>query len=38
LNLPGFNTIIFILLNFLASIELSKGVGFGLFAIFSILR
>lgn len=38
LTFLGFNTIIFILLNFLASIELSMGVGFGLFAIFSILR
>ena len=38
LTFLGFNTIIFILFNFLASIELSMGVGFGLFAIFSILR
>ena len=38
LTFLGFNSIIFILFNFLASIELSMGVGFGLFAIFSILR
>lgn len=38
LTFLGFNTIIFILFNFLASIELSMGVGFGLFAIFSVLR
>ena len=34
----AFNTIIFLVLSFLASIELGLGVGFGLFAIFSILR
>ncbi len=38
LTFLGFNTIIFILFNYMASIELSMGVGFGLFAIFSILR
>lgn len=38
LTFLGFNTIIFILFNYMASIELSIGVGFGLFAIFSILR
>lgn len=34
----GFNTIIFFVLSFMASIEIGVGVGFGLFAIFSILR
>ena len=34
----AFNTIIFFVLSFLASIEIGLGVGFGLFAIFSILR
>jgi hypothetical protein len=34
----AFNTIIFFVLSFLASIEIGVGVGFGLFAIFSILR
>jgi hypothetical protein len=34
----AFNTIIFFVLTFLASIEISVGVGVGLFAIFSILR
>lgn len=34
----AFNTIIFFVLRFMASIELGIGVGFGLFAIFSILR
>jgi len=38
LTFLGFNTIIFVLFNYMASIELSMGVGFGLFAIFSILR
>jgi hypothetical protein len=38
LTFLGFNTTIFILFNYMASIELSMGVGFGLFAIFSILR
>lgn len=38
LTFLGFNTIIFILFNYMASIELSMGVGFGLFAIFSLLR
>ncbi len=34
----AFNTIIFFVLSFLSSIEIGLGVGFGLFAIFSILR
>ncbi len=34
----AFNTIIFFVLSFLSSIEIGVGVGFGLFAIFSILR
>jgi hypothetical protein len=34
----AFNTVIYFVLTFLASIELGIGVGFGLFAIFSILR
>ena len=34
----AFNTIIYFLMSFLASAELSLGVGFGLFAIFSVLR
>jgi hypothetical protein len=34
----AFNTIIFFVLSLLASTELSVGVGFGLFAIFSMLR
>jgi len=34
----AFNTVIYFVLSFLASIELGIGVGFGLFAIFSILR
>ncbi len=34
----AFNTVIFFVLSFLTSIELGVGVGFGLFAIFSILR
>lgn len=34
----SFNTIIFFVLRFMTSIELSVGVGFGLFAIFSVLR
>lgn len=33
-----FNSIIYFVLSFMASIELGLGVGFGLFAIFSILR
>lgn len=33
-----FNTIIFFVLSFLTSIEVGVGVGFGLFAIFTILR
>ena len=34
----AFNTIIYFVLSFMNSIELSVGVGFGLFAIFSVLR
>jgi hypothetical protein len=34
----AFNTIIYFVLSFLATIEIGLGVGFGLFAIFSILR
>jgi hypothetical protein len=34
----AFNTIIYFVLGFLATIEVGLGVGFGLFAIFSILR
>ena len=34
----AFNTIIFFVLAFLSSLELSVGVGFGLFAIFSVLN
>ncbi len=34
----AFNTVIYFVLSFMNSIELSVGVGFGLFAIFSILR
>jgi hypothetical protein len=34
----AFNTIIYFVLSFMTSIEFSVGVGFGLFAIFSILR
>lgn len=34
----AFNTIIYCVLSFMASIEIGLGVGFGLFAIFSILR
>ena len=34
----SFNTIIYLVLSFLTSVEVSVGVGFGLFAIFSILR
>lgn len=34
----AFNTVIYFVLSFLNSIELGIGVGFGLFAIFSILR
>lgn len=33
-----FNTVIFFVLTFITSIEMSIGVGFGLFAIFTILR
>ncbi len=34
----AFNTIIFFVLSLLSSIDLSVGFGFGLFAIFSVLR
>src|SRR3972149_735779 len=34
----AFNTVIYFVLSFLTSIEIGIGVGFGLFAIFSILR
>jgi hypothetical protein len=34
----AFNTVIFFVLGLLTSVELSIGVGFGLFAIFSVLR
>ncbi len=34
----GFNTVIYFVLGLLTSVELSLGVGFGLFAIFSVLR
>jgi hypothetical protein len=34
----AFNTVIYCVLTFMASIEIGVGVGFGLFAIFSILR
>ncbi len=34
----AFNTVIYFVLSFLASVEIGIGVGFGLFAIFSILR
>lgn len=34
----AFNTIIYFVLSFLTNIEISVGVGFGMFAIFSILR
>ncbi len=34
----AFNTVIFLVMFFLTSIELGIGIGFGLFAIFSILR
>jgi hypothetical protein len=34
----AFSTLIFFVLSFLASVEIGVGVGFGLFAIFSILR
>ena len=34
----AFNTVIYFVMSFLASAELSVGVGFGLFAIFSVLR
>lgn len=38
LTFLAFNTVIFFVLSFMNSIELGVGVGFGLFAIFSILR
>jgi hypothetical protein len=34
----AFNTIVYFVLGFLSSVELSVGVGFGLFAIFSVLN
>ena len=34
----AFNTIIYFVMSFLATVELGVGVGFGLFAIFSVLR
>ena len=34
----AFNTVIFFVMSLLSSIELSIGAGFGLFAIFSVLR
>jgi hypothetical protein len=34
----GFNTVIYFVVSFLAHAELGVGVGFGLFAIFSVLR
>lgn len=34
----AFNAVIYLMLRFMASVELGVGVGFGLFAIFSILR
>lgn len=34
----AFNTVVFFVVSFLTSAELSLGVGFGLFAIFSVLR
>lgn len=34
----GFNVIIFFVLSLMTSVEISVGVGFGLFAIFSVLR
>lgn len=34
----AFNTVIYFVLSFMTSIEIGVGVGFGLFAIFSILR
>jgi hypothetical protein len=34
----AFNTVIYFVLSFMATIEIGVGVGFGLFAIFSILR
>jgi hypothetical protein len=38
LTFLGFNTIIYCVVSFMGAIELSVGVGFGLFAIFSVLR
>jgi hypothetical protein len=34
----AFNTIIYFVISFMTSIEMSVGIGFGLFAIFSVLR
>ena len=38
LTFLAFNTVIFFVLRFLTSMEIGIGVGFGLFAIFTILR
>ncbi len=38
LTFVAFNTVIFLVLTFLTSVEIGIGVGFGLFAIFTILR
>lgn len=38
LTFLAFNTVIFLVLTFLTSVEIGVGVGFGLFAIFTILR
>lgn len=38
LTFLGFNTVIYFVLGFMNSLELGLGVGFGLFAIFTILR
>lgn len=38
LTFIAFNTVIFLVLTFLTSVEIGVGVGFGLFAIFTILR
>ena len=34
----AFNTVIYFVLSLLSSVDMSIGVGFGLFAIFSVLR
>jgi len=38
LTFLAFNTVIYFVLHFMTSVEISVGVGFGLFAIFTILR